>query len=715
MLSDVTRLKLQQVQLEALALERELMAERTRAILDSVLVGIVTVGSRGIEWMNRSARRMFGGELADFVGEPMARGRDRRADHPFRRTRLPRRAGRGPGRDLRVPRARARRARVLGRRQRRRDRPRRQRPAAHLRAARHRAAAPGRGGSVDRRRRRCSASSRRRRWRSRCSTRARCSVVQVNAVAAATIRRTPERPARQDARADASRPTLAAARRARHAARARLERGDDARVPRQRATAASSVWDARLLPLVAGAGRAARPAAARRHRRHRAARRAGGAPRGGDRAARDAGQGSAPPDQEQPAGRRRAAAADRRQRKPEVAAAIAEVVGQVQAIAQVYGLQVGADGPLPSRRASRRSPARCSAPSGARSAAASPAPAPRAGAARGRGDPDRADDQRAAHQRDQAQRAGERRRGDRLRARLRRERRPGRDLEPRRGCRAASTWRASRAASRASAWCARCCRERSASLSIEQAADVVVATVVARRRRGVARGRRHKITVARAQSDSVHDGSAGATSKGKILVVDDNRLVLATLTDGLTQRRLRGRSTPTTATTRSCSRAQHRPDLALLDIRMEGKSGFDVAAVPARRQCQMPFMFLSAFSDEQTVAQVKALGAVAYLVKPLDIGQIVPAVEAAFAHLEAQAQRRRRPRPRGSGAAGAGSTARPDDRDGGRRADAPLFADARRGARAPAAPGRGRQAQPARAQAELLLAAVEQLAGPARH
>ena len=33
-------------------------------------------------------------------------------------------------------------------------------------------------------------------------------------------------------------------------------------------------------------------------------------------------------------------------RKPEVAAAIDEVVGQVQAIAQVYGLQVGSDGPL---------------------------------------------------------------------------------------------------------------------------------------------------------------------------------------------------------------------------------------------------------------------------------------------------------------------------------------------------------------------------------
>lgn len=64
----------------------QLQAERTRAILDSVLVGIVTVGEGGIEWMNRSARRMFGGELADFVGEPIAIVATAEADHPLRAT-----------------------------------------------------------------------------------------------------------------------------------------------------------------------------------------------------------------------------------------------------------------------------------------------------------------------------------------------------------------------------------------------------------------------------------------------------------------------------------------------------------------------------------------------------------------------------------------------------------------------------------------------------
>jgi DNA-binding response OmpR family regulator len=117
--------------------------------------------------------------------------------------------------------------------------------------------------------------------------------------------------------------------------------------------------------------------------------------------------------------------------------------------------------------------------------------------------------------------------------------------------------------------------------------------------------------------------------KGKILVVDDDRLVLATLTHGLAQAGYEVIDADNGDDAILLAR-EHKPDLALLDIRMEGKSGFDVAAY-LREYCQMPFMFLSAFSDDETVRQVKALGAVAYLVKPLDIRQIVPAVEAAFA------------------------------------------------------------------------------------
>lgn len=126
--------------------------------------------------------------------------------------------------------------------------------------------------------------------------------------------------------------------------------------------------------------------------------------------------------------------------------------------------------------------------------------------------------------------------------------------------------------------------------------------------------------------------------QGKILVVDDDRLVLATVSHGLAQAGYEVIDADNGDDAILLAR-QHRPDLALLDIRMEGMSGFDVAAY-LRDHLKVPFMFLSAFADDETLQKVKALGAVAYLVKPLDIGQILPTVAAAMTRLPA-----RQPRP----------------------------------------------------------------------
>ena len=122
-----------------------------------------------------------------------------------------------------------------------------------------------------------------------------------------------------------------------------------------------------------------------------------------------------------------------------------------------------------------------------------------------------------------------------------------------------------------------------------------------------------------------------SASKGRILVVDDDRLVLATVTHGLTEAGYDVIDADNGDDAILLAR-EHRPQLALLDIRMEGKSGFDVAET-LRDAYRIPFMFLSAFSDAATIAKVQSLGALAYLVKPLEVGQIVPAVEAAFARL----------------------------------------------------------------------------------
>ncbi|WP_243651177.1 response regulator [Rubrivivax gelatinosus] len=113
--------------------------------------------------------------------------------------------------------------------------------------------------------------------------------------------------------------------------------------------------------------------------------------------------------------------------------------------------------------------------------------------------------------------------------------------------------------------------------------------------------------------------------------MDDDRLVLAAVTHGLAQAGYEVVDADNGDEAILKAR-QLRPEMALLDIRMEGKSGFDVAEY-LRDVARIPFMFLSAFADEATIAKVNELGAVAYLIKPLDIDQILPTVDEAFARL----------------------------------------------------------------------------------
>jgi response regulator NasT len=65
-------------------------------------------------------------------------------------------------------------------------------------------------------------------------------------------------------------------------------------------------------------------------------------------------------------------------------------------------------------------------------------------------------------------------------------------------------------------------------------------------------------------------------------------------------------------------------------MRMQGKSGMDVARYLAANT-DTGFMFLSAFGDSDIVDEATRMGALGYLVKPLDVRQIVPAVRAALA------------------------------------------------------------------------------------
>ncbi len=77
---------------------------------------------------------------------------------------------------------------------------------------------------------------------------------------------------------------------------------------------------------------------------------------------------------------------------------------------------------------------------------------------------------------------------------------------------------------------------------------------------------------------------------------------------------------------------EHRPDLAVLDLRMPLKDGFEVAA--ALKEEDLPFISLTSYGEEEMVQRATDAGSLAYLVKPLDIEQLVPAVRSALTRAE---------------------------------------------------------------------------------
>ncbi len=119
------------------------------------------------------------------------------------------------------------------------------------------------------------------------------------------------------------------------------------------------------------------------------------------------------------------------------------------------------------------------------------------------------------------------------------------------------------------------------------------------------------------------------TDNPTLMVVDDDRLVLATLVAGLRQAGFDVIEADNGDDAILLAR-KHKPRLAILDMRMQGKSGMDVARYLAANT-DTGFMFLSAFGDSDIVEEATRMGALGYLVKPLDVRQIVPAVRGALA------------------------------------------------------------------------------------
>lgn len=73
-----------------------------------------------------------------------------------------------------------------------------------------------------------------------------------------------------------------------------------------------------------------------------------------------------------------------------------------------------------------------------------------------------------------------------------------------------------------------------------------------------------------------------------------------------------------------------RPDVAILDIKMPGLDGIEAAReINAERLAAV--LLLTAFSQRDLIQQASEAGALAYLVKPFQRSELVPAIELALA------------------------------------------------------------------------------------
>jgi response regulator NasT len=123
-------------------------------------------------------------------------------------------------------------------------------------------------------------------------------------------------------------------------------------------------------------------------------------------------------------------------------------------------------------------------------------------------------------------------------------------------------------------------------------------------------------------------GTAVGPEERTILVVDDDRLIVATIGQrlrGAGYRVLEAFDGPSALAL--CASAP--PDLAIVDYLMPGMTGVELARELARSG-GVPVIFLSAYSDDPIVSDAIGAGALTYVVKPIDTEQLLPVVRTAL-------------------------------------------------------------------------------------
>lgn len=124
--------------------------------------------------------------------------------------------------------------------------------------------------------------------------------------------------------------------------------------------------------------------------------------------------------------------------------------------------------------------------------------------------------------------------------------------------------------------------------------------------------------------------SKETTGSGRILVVEDEAIIAADLAETLASLGYDVVATVDTAEDAIVNAANLVPDLVLMDVRLDGAVDGIEAAATIKQRADIPVIFLTAHSDDETLTRAIGTAPLGYLVKPFRASELRCAIELAL-------------------------------------------------------------------------------------
>jgi len=133
--------------------------------------------------------------------------------------------------------------------------------------------------------------------------------------------------------------------------------------------------------------------------------------------------------------------------------------------------------------------------------------------------------------------------------------------------------------------------------------------------------------MSKSEKPSAHSGRA------RVLVAEDEALIRLDLVELLNDEGYEVVGQAGDGETAVAMARELEPDLVVMDIKMPVMSGIEAAEIISDERIA-PVVMLTAFSQRDLVEQAREAGVMAYVVKPFDASDVVPAIEMAMARFQ---------------------------------------------------------------------------------